>query len=73
MNLTNEINRILYLLNKREFKKVINLSEKLINKKVKNTEVYNLCGLACQNLGLYEKSIINFQKSIQLEKKIIQP
>ncbi len=69
MNLTNEINRILYLLNKREFKKVINLSEKLINKKVKNTEVYNLCGLACQNLGLYEKSIINFQKSIQLEKK----
>ena len=61
MNLTNEINRILYLLNKREFKKVINLSEKLINKKVKNTEVYNLCGLACQNLGYMRNLLLTFK------------
>ena len=68
MNLSNEINKIIVNLNKKEFKKVINTSEKLISKKVKNTQIYNLCGLAYQNLGLYDKSITYFEKSIDLEK-----
>ena len=35
MNLSNEINKIIVNLNKKEFKKAINASEKLISKKNK--------------------------------------
>ena len=68
MNLSNEINKIIVNLNKKEFKKAINASEKLISKKIKNTQIYNLCGLAYQNLGLYDKSITYFEKSVDLDK-----
>ena len=68
MNLSNEINKIIENLNKKEFKKVINESEKLISKNVKNTQIYNLCGIAYQNLGLHDKSIYYFEKSIDIEK-----
>ena len=68
MNLTIEIEKIIYFLNKKEFSKVIKISEKLISKKIKNTQIYNLCGLAYQNLGLHDKSINYFEKSIDLEK-----
>ena len=68
MNLSNEINKIIVNLNKKEFKKAINASEKLISKKIRNTQIYNLCGLAYQNLGLYDKSITYFEKSVDLDK-----
>ena len=68
MNLTIEIEKIINHLNKKEFNKVIKATEKLISKKIKNTEIYNLCGLAYQNLSLYEKSINYFKKSIDIEK-----
>ena len=41
MNLTIEIEKIIHLLNKKEFNKVIKISEKLISKKIKDTQIYN--------------------------------
>ena len=69
MNLSLEINAIINLLNNRDFKKVISICERLIKKKIKNTQIYNFYGLALQNLGYFNKSIKYFNKSIELEPK----
>ena len=69
MNLSLEINAIIKLLNNREFKKVISICERLIKKKIINTQIYNFYGLALQNLGNFDKSIKCFNKSIELEPK----
>jgi len=68
MNLSYEFNRITNLLNNNKFENVIKVCEKLIKKKIENTEVYNFYGLAHQKLGMYEKSISNFNTSVKLEK-----
>ena len=68
MNLNHEINKIILKLNNKEFQKVINYCEKLIKLKIKNTIIYNLYGQAYQNLLLYEKSIIKFEKAIELNE-----
>ncbi len=69
MNLSLEINAIINLLNNRDFKKVISICERLIKKKINNTQIYNFYGLALQNLGYFNKSIKYFNKSIDLEPK----
>ena len=69
MNLSLEINAIINLLNNREFKKVISICERLIKKKIINTQIYNFYGLALQNLGNFDKYIKCFNKSIELEPK----
>ena len=69
MNLSLEINVIINLLNDKEFKKVISICDRLIKKKISNTQIYNFYGLALQNLGYFEKSIKHFNKSIELETK----
>ena len=66
MNLKHEINKVIIKLNNKEFKEVINICEKLIKLKIKNTVIYNLYGQAYQNLFSYEKSIIKFEKAIEL-------
>ena len=66
MNLDHEINKVIFKFNNKEFKEVINYCEKLIKLKIKNTIIYNLYGQAYQNLLLYEKSIIKFEKAIEL-------
>ena len=58
MDLNQKINTILHNIKNKEFKTVINKCEKLVSSKVENTIIYNLYGLAYQNLGLYEKSNI---------------
>ncbi len=68
MNLNNEINKIITKLNNKEFKSVINTCENLIESNIENTIIYNLYGQAYQNLGLYAKSIPQFEKSIKLNK-----
>ena len=68
MNLSYEFNRITNLLNNNKFENVIKVCEKLIKKKIENTQVYNFYGLAHQKLGMYEKSISNFNTSVKLEK-----
>ena len=68
MNLTNEINKIIANLNNKEFKTAINSCENLIESKIENTIIYNLCGQAYQNLALYEKSNPKFKKSIELQE-----
>ncbi len=68
MNLNHEINKIITNLNNKEFKTVINSCENLIKLKIENTVIYNLYGQAYQNLGLYEKSIPRFEKSIELSE-----
>ncbi len=68
MNLNEKINKIIENLNNKEFKTVINSCEKIIDAKIENTIIYNLCGKAYQNLALYEKSIPRFEKSIELNK-----
>ena len=68
MDLNQKINTILHNIKNKEFKTVINKCEKLVSSKVENTIIYNLYGLAYQNLGLYEKSIPKFEKSIELQK-----
>ena len=67
MNLSLEINAIINLLNNREFKKVISICDRLIKKKIINTQIYNFYGLALQNLGNFDKSIKCFNKSIEIE------
>ena len=69
MNLNNEINQIVKELNNKEFKKVINSCERIIQLKIENTIVYNLFGLGYQKQGLFEKSIKAFNKSIKLQDK----
>mgnify|MGYP001358504962 FL=1 len=66
MNLNHEINKVILKLNNKEFKEVINYCEKLIKLKIKNTIIYNLYGQAYQNLLFFEKSIIKFEKAIEL-------
>ena len=68
MNLNEKINKIIENLNNKEFKTVINSCEKIIDAKIENTIIYNLCGKAYQNLALYEKSIPRFEKSIEINK-----
>lgn len=68
MNLNHEINKIILKLNNKEFQNVANSCEKLIELKVENTIIYNLCGRAYQNLALYEKSIVKFEKAIEVNK-----
>ena len=70
MNLNHEINKIILKLNKKEFKNVINSCEKLIKLKIENTIIYNLCGRAYQNLALFEKSILKFEKAIELNEGV---
>ena len=60
----NEINKIITNIDNKEFKEAIHSCENLINLNIENTIVYNLCGRAYQSLGLYEKSIPKFEKSI---------
>ena len=69
MNINQQIDLIINLINNREFKKVISICEKLIKKKIINTQIYNFYGLALQNLGNFDKSIKCFNKSIELEPK----
>ncbi len=69
MNLSEKIDKIVNNLNNKEFKTALNSCEKLINSRIENTVIYNLCGQAYQNLGFYEKSIIKFEKSIELNQK----
>ena len=68
MNLTENIYKITQNLNNKEFKIVIKSCEKLIKANVKNTIIYNLYGRAYQNLGLYEKSILKFEKAIDIDE-----
>ena len=69
MNLYQEINEIINLFKNREFKKVLVVCERLIKKKIFNTQIYNFYGLALQNLGQFDKSIKFFNKAIELENK----
>ena len=68
MNLTEKIDKIIKNLNNKEFKTAINSCEKLIKSNIKNTIIYNLYGQACQNLGLYEDSILQFEKAININE-----
>jgi tetratricopeptide (TPR) repeat protein len=67
MNINQQIHVIINLINNREFKKVVFICERLIKKKIINTQIYNFYGLALQNLGNFNKSIKCFNKSIELE------
>ena len=69
MNLTKNIDKIIQKLKNKEFKTVIKSCEKLIKSNVENTIIYNLYGQAYQNLGLYEKSILKFEKAIDINEK----
>ena len=69
MNLNQEINVIINFFKNREFRKVLVICERLIKKKIFNTQIYNFYGLALQNLGQFDKSIKFFNKAIELEAK----
>jgi len=68
MNLNNKISKIIKNIDNKECKEAIHSCETLINSNIENTIIYNLYGRAYQILGLYEKSISKFEKSIELQQ-----
>ena len=69
MNLNQEINVIINLFKNRKFRKVLVICERLLKKRIFNTQIYNFYGLAFQNLGQFDKAIKFFNKAIELENK----
>ena len=66
MNLNQEINVIINFFKNREFRKVLVICERLIKKKIFNTQIYNFYGLALQNLGQTISNSIAAQKAVQV-------
>tara|TARA_Y100000768_G_scaffold139238_1_gene103745 strand:- start:1395 stop:2948 length:1554 start_codon:yes stop_codon:yes gene_type:complete len=69
MNLSKEINKIIFLLNNQEYKKAKKNCEKLIKLKVQNSTIYNLQGIIYQKIGHTENSIQAFEKSLEIENE----
>ena len=63
--LKNKINSILKLFKNRNYKKTIVETQNLLKKNNNNDFLWNLKGLAFQNLGEYEKALYCFNKSIK--------
>ena len=76
MNLNQEINVIINLFKNRKFGKVLVICERLLKKRIFNTQIYNFYGLAFQNLrkqedefGFKEAPIVKNQKFFFLGPK----
>ena len=69
--LKNKITTLINLYNVRDFQEVIQMSNRLVKKNPHNDKLWNILGLAYQQLKEYQKAEISFLRGLQENPKNI--
>ena len=73
MELNKKVEALLKKIKSEKFNEVINDGEKLLKKYPNNVYILNICGLAHQRVNNIEKSILYFNKSINIDPNNTDP
>ncbi len=68
MNLTNKIRIVTQNFHQKKFKSVIKECKKILKVETNNPFIYNLCGLAFQNIGQISESLDYFKSAIKINE-----